>query len=37
MTQIQEIYIGQVEVLAIYLKRFFPGFFTRLVRNFIPK
>ncbi len=33
----QEVYIGKVEVLAVYLKRFFPTIFTQLVRNFVPK
>ncbi len=33
----QEVYIGKIEVLAIYLKRFFPNIFSKLVRNFVPK
>ena len=32
----QEVYIGKIEVLAIYLKRFFPNIFSKLVRNFVP-
>ena len=33
----EEVYIGKIEVLAIYLKRFFPNIFSKLVRNFVPK
>ena len=32
-----EVYIGKIEILAVYLKRFFPGIFRRLIRNFTPK
>ena len=28
-----EVYIGKKEVLAVYLKRFFPGFFARFIRK----
>ncbi|MDJ0509293.1 MAG: SDR family oxidoreductase [Crocosphaera sp.] len=33
----QEVYIGRLEILAIYLKRFFPTIFAKLVGNFVPK
>jgi hypothetical protein len=33
----QEVNIGGKEILAIYLKRFFPGLFFRLVRRLTPK
>lgn len=29
----EEVYIGGREVLAVYIKRFFPGWFSRLIRN----
>ena len=31
--QKEEIYIGGKEILAIYLKRFVPGIFSRILRN----
>jgi short-subunit dehydrogenase len=33
----QEVYIGKSEVLAVYLKRFFPHLFAQIVSNFVPK
>ena len=33
----EEVYLGKIEVLAIYLKRFLPNIFSKLVRNFVPK
>ncbi len=33
----QEVYIGRKEVLAIYLKRFFPGLLSKIMRNQMPK
>jgi short-subunit dehydrogenase len=33
----EEIYIGRKEVLGVYLKRFFPGILSRILRNQIPK
>lgn len=32
-----ETYIGKIEILSVYLKRFFPRIFRRLIRNFTPK
>ncbi|WP_107667445.1 SDR family oxidoreductase [Cyanothece sp. BG0011] len=32
-----EVYIGKIEILAIYIKRFFPRIFRQLIRNFTPK
>ena len=33
----QEVYIGKAEVLAVYLKRFFPRLFAQFVPKFVPK
>lgn len=32
-----EVYIGKTEILAVYIKRFFPSIFRQLIRNFTPK
>lgn len=33
----EEVYIGRKEVLGVYLKRFFPGLLSRIIRKQIPK
>ncbi|PLK46205.1 SDR family oxidoreductase [Emticicia sp. TH156] len=33
----EEVYIGRKEVMGVYLKRFFPGILSKIVRNQMPK